>query len=112
MSTDVVRGYRAKMMPCYDGITIDTEVLNEVLKPFINKRVATGCPLCDKIWSSKEAYRKFIDDSWEEQIVIVMEDGKPYLYIPIQMDSYYSDTYLQINFCPKCGRALMKEGVE
>lgn len=106
MSTDVVRGYRTKMMPYYDDITIDTEVLNEVLKPFINKRVATGCPLCDEIWSSKEAYEYAMD--WPDKIAIVMENGKPWLYVPCE-DSYYSDTRLQINYCPKCSRKLVEE---
>ena len=72
-------------------------------------KLTTGCTLCDKIWSSKEAYQNFIGDHWEEEIVIAMEDDKPYLYIPIEMDNYYSDTYLQINYCPKCGRRLIEE---
>jgi hypothetical protein len=109
MST-VVRGQRAKMMPYWEDITFDTETFNEIIKPFARKRVATGCPLCDEIWSSKEAYKDFVGDEWEEYNAIVMEDGKPYLYIPIEGDFYYSDTYMQINYCPKCGRELMREG--
>ena len=68
--------------------------------------VATGCPLCDVIWISKEAYEYIMD--WPEKIAIVMEDEKPWLYIPCE-DVYYSDTKLQINFCPKCGRRLTEE---
>ena len=101
----MVRGQRAKMNLYYDDVYIDTEVMNEVLKPFFNKRVATGCPLCDTIWSSKEAYEYEMD--WPEKIAIVMEDEKPWLYVPCE-DSYYSDTKLQINYCPKCGRRLVK----
>ena len=78
----------------------------EGIKPPKKVTVATGCPLCDKIWSSKKAYEYSTD--WPEKIVIVMEDGKPWLYIPCE-DDYWSDTKLQINFCPKCGRELIKE---
>ena len=72
-------------------------------------KVTTGCPLCEKIWNSKEEYQNFVGDHWEEKNTIVMEYGKPYLYIPIEMDDYYSDTYMQINYCPKCGRRLTPE---
>lgn len=65
-----------------------------------------NCDFCNKIWASKEDYIKSVGNHWEEYNTIVMEDGEPYLYIPIEMDFYYSDTYLQINHCPKCGRKL------
>lgn len=105
--SEYVRGHRAKMMLYDNDVTFDTETLNEIIKPFMKKRVATGCLLCDKIWSSKEAYQDFVGDHWEEKIVIAMEDDEPYLYVPIEMDDYYSDTVMQINYCPKCGRKLI-----
>lgn len=106
---DTIRGQRAKMDMIDDVCSLTTEAILDILKPLTKTAIATGCPLCDKIWSSKEAYQDFVGDHWEEQIVVAMENGKPYLYIPIQMDSYYSDTYLQINWCPKCGRRLIEE---
>lgn len=106
-----VRGQRAKA-GVLDQISIDWSDLVELFERSEAPKkanVAIGCPLCNKIWSSKEAYQNFVGDHWEEKIVIAMEDGKPYLYIPIEMDDYYSDTYLQINYCPKCGRKLVEE---
>lgn len=63
------------------------------------------CKLCETIWSSKECYTNQFSHHWDEEKAIVMEDGKPYLYIPCE-DFYYSDTVMQINYCPKCGRKL------
>ena len=97
-----------------DNISIDWYELQGITKrtdPPKKTKVATGCPLCDKIWSSKEEYKDFVGDEWEECNAIVMENGKPYLYIPIEGDFYYSDTYMQINFCPKCGRKLIMESI-
>ena len=82
--------------------------LIELSEPPKKVKVATGCPLCDEIWSSKEAYQNFCEYSSRERIVIVMEDGKPWLYIPCA-DEFYSDTRLQINYCPKCRRKLVEE---
>lgn len=89
--------------------SVDFLNLKELLErsdPSITVKLITGCPLCDKIWSSKEVYEYETD--WCERIAIVIEDGKPWLYVPCE-DVYYSDTKLQINFCPKCGRRLVEE---
>ena len=67
-----------------------------------------SCKFCEKIWANKDEYRNQFKYDWDEEIAIVLDedlDGKPALYIPID-DYYYSDTYLQINFCPICGRRL------
>lgn len=85
-----------------------TQELPKHIDPPKKVKVATGCPLCDEIWSSKEAYQNFCEYSSRERIVIVMEDGKPWLYIPCA-DEFYSDTKIQINYCPKCGRKLVEE---
>ena len=66
------------------------------------------CEFCNKIWSSQEEYSNSVGYPWDEIISIVVKDGELWLYVPIE-DSYYSDTYLQINYCPKCGRKLMEE---
>lgn len=69
-----------------------------------------ACDFCKKIWSSKEEYTKEFEYSFDENIAIVLDErsNKPSLYIPIE-DCYYSDTYLQIDYCPKCGRKLMDD---
>ena len=67
------------------------------------------CKLCSQVWPSKEAYVNTIGDHWEEECSIVIDDDKPWLYVPVEMDFYYSDTYLQIDYCPKCGRKLTEE---
>lgn len=82
----------------------EAQVVFERIESPKETKVATGCPLCDEIWSSKEAYEYTMD--WPDKIAIVMEDGKPWLYVPCE-DSYYSDTKMQINYCPKCGRKLL-----
>lgn len=65
-----------------------------------------NCDLCKKIWKSKDEYRdQFKPDWWDEEIGIVMKNNEPWLYIPVD-DKYYSDTYMQINFCPKFGRRV------
>ena len=87
-------------------IAIDPQELFKHKEPPKKVKIATGCSLCDEIWSSKEAYEYAMD--WPDKIAIVMEDGKPWLYIPCE-DCYYSDTKLQINYCPKCGRKLVEE---
>lgn len=105
MSTDMVRGYRAKMELCDDRFNIDTETLNEVLKPFINKRVATGCPLCDKIWN---AGPEFVEHRKESDVDLVWaNDGSVYLLFENLGDNL--SACMQINYCPKCGRKLVEE---
>lgn len=64
------------------------------------------CKLCEKIWKSEDDYRNQFKYDWDEGNAIVMEDRKPYLYVPCD-DSYYSGTVMQINYCPKCGRKLV-----
>ena len=50
------------------------------------------CELCKKIWSSQEEYcKQFAHHHYDETYALVMEDGKPYLYVPCE-DWYYSDT--------------------
>ena len=65
-----------------------------------------SCEFCKKIWSSQKEYKESVGNHWEENNAIVMEDGVHRLYIPIEMDFYYSGTYMTLNFCPKCGRKL------
>lgn len=102
MKTNLVIGHCTTTNPY--TIAIDPQELLKQIKPPKKVVVATGCPLCDTIWSSKETYEYEMD--WPEKIAIVMEDEKPWLYVPCE-DCYYSDTKLQINFCPKCGRKLV-----
>ena len=83
--------------------------LKELLErsdPPMTVKLTTGCPLCDKVWSSKEAYEYSMD--WADRCAIVMENGKCWLYVPCR-DVYYSDNVMQINYCPKCGRELVTE---
>lgn len=71
-----------------------------------NLITATECEFCKRIWSSEEEYKNQFKHDWDEQVAIVLdEDNEPALYIPVQ-DYYFSTTYLQINYCPKCGRKL------
>lgn len=68
-----------------------------------------SCEFCKKIWNNKEEYKNQFEYPWDECVAIVIDkdyDNKPSLYIPVD-DYYYSDTYLQINYCPKCGRKLI-----
>lgn len=67
-----------------------------------------SCKLCEKIWNSKEEYQKSVESHWDEEEVIVLDNGEPSLYIPIE-DDYYSDTYITVNFCPECGRRIKDE---
>lgn len=64
------------------------------------------CELCKKIWSSQEEYCKQFVYHYDETYALVMEDEKPYLYVPCE-DWYYSDIVMQVNYCPKCGRKLI-----
>lgn len=64
-----------------------------------------GCDLCKKIWDSMDEYQCRFEHASDEETSIVMKDRKPWLYIPVD-DPYYSDAYIQINFCPKCGRRV------
>lgn len=65
-----------------------------------------GCKFCEKIWNSQEEYKNQFDDRWDERNSIVMKNGEPYLYVPCEQDSFYSDVVMQINYCPKCGRKV------
>ena len=67
-----------------------------------------NCKLCEKIWKSKDEYRESERYPWDERIVITMKEGQPWLYVPCG-DTWYSDTVLQINYCPYCGRKLTEE---
>lgn len=106
MTKDIVigRATPANTVVVYPNV----QELFERTEPPKKVKVATGCPLCDEIWSSAEAYKDFCEHSYREKIAIVMENGKPWLYIPCE-DDYYSDTRLQINYCPKCRRKLVEE---
>lgn len=104
MSTDIVVGRATPVNTVVVYPNVQEQF--EHMEPPKKVKVATGCPLCDKIWSSKETYEYAMD--WPDKIAIVMEDGKPWLYIPCE-DSYYSDTKIQINYCPKCSRKLVEE---
>ena len=64
-----------------------------------------NCSLCNKIWDSEQDYQDNFEHRYDETYVIVMEDEEPWLYVPCT-DWYYSDTVMQINFCPKCGRLI------
>ena len=66
-----------------------------------------NCDFCSKIWSSQSEYKKQFEHPYDETNAIVMESGSPYLYVSIG-DWYYSDTYIQLNYCPKCGRKLQE----
>lgn len=65
-----------------------------------------SCKFCQKIWNSEEEYRGRFENHYDETSAIVLEDGKPYLYVPCE-DDWYSGTTMQINHCPKCGRKLI-----
>ena len=70
-----------------------------------------ACDFCKKIWNSKEEYAKQFTYPYDENVAIVLDKwygDKPSLYVPIE-DSFYSDTYLQIDYCPKCGRKLTRD---
>ena len=69
-----------------------------------------ACDFCKKIWNNREEYEKhFMDSDYESVAIILDEDygNKPSLYIPVE--DYYSDTYLTIDYCPKCGRKLTED---
>lgn len=66
-----------------------------------------SCKLCEKIYPNKKLYQKLFDNPYDESYAIVMENGAPYLYVPCD-DWYYSDTVMQVNYCPKCGRKLVE----
>lgn len=106
MSTDLVIGH-CKVINPYT-IDINPQDFFKQMETTKKTAVATGCPLCSRIWSSAETYENSCKSPYQEEIVIVMKDDKPWLYIPID-DWYYSDTYIQINYCPKCGRRLTEE---
>ena len=94
-----------KSASALDQIAIDWSELQGVLEQIEKPKVAMRCSLCEKIWSSKEAYQSVYGDHWNQPISIIMEDRKPWLYVPCE-DDWYSRTVMQINFCPKCGRRL------
>lgn len=64
-----------------------------------------GCDLCEKIWDNIDEYQGQFRYLSDEKIGIVMKDRNPWLYIPVD-PPHYSDAYVQINFCPKCGRQV------
>ena len=64
-----------------------------------------GCDLCEKIWDNIDEYQGQFRYLSDEKIGIVMKDRNPWLYIPVD-PPHYSDVYVQINFCPKCGRRV------
>ena len=68
------------------------------------------CEFCKKIWNSKEEYKNQFESTWEEDNAIVMENGKPSLYVPCD-DWYYAKTVMQINYCPNCGAKLANKKV-
>lgn len=103
MTTDIIRGQRATM-----NMVIDYPCPQELLEridPPKKVNVATGCPLCNNIWSSAETYKKFSNDSdkWYKTVIVVYDD-KAWLYT--MCDDWY---LIQIDFCPKCGRKLVEE---
>ena len=67
--------------------------------------MVNNCSLCSTIWSSKEEYQKQFEWHHDEGCAIVMEDEEPCLYVPCE-DWFYSDTIMEINYCPKCGRKI------
>ena len=70
-----------------------------------------ACDFCKKIWNSKEEYATQFTHPYDENVAIVLDKwygDKPSLYVPIE-DWFYSDTYLQIDYCPKCGRKLTRD---
>lgn len=64
-----------------------------------------GCDLCEKIWDNIDEYQDRFEYAYDEEVSIVMKSREPWLYIPVD-DPYYSDMYVQINYCPKCGRQV------
>lgn len=62
-----------------------------------------GCDLCKKIWDNVDEY--LAEHGLGKKPAIVMEDGEPWLYLLID-GWYYNGKYLQLNFCPKCGRQI------
>jgi hypothetical protein len=102
MSTDMVMGrVTTSTLPAYPGIQ---ELLKHIDPPKKTK-VATGCPLCNNIWSSAETYKKFFNDSDAYyKTVIVVYDDEAWLYT--MCDDWY---LMQIDYCPKCGRKLVRD---
>jgi hypothetical protein len=104
MSTDMIIG-RVTMStpPAYPGI----QELLEHIEPPKKVAVATGCPLCEKIWSSAMAYENLGLD----KVAIVMNYGEPWLFVPsVPGDNpWHQKTVMRVNYCPKCGRRLIEE---
>ena len=55
-----------------------------------------------------EEYKKLFKSHWDEEQVIVKKGDEYWVYIPMD-DYFYSGNYLQINYCPECGRKLTEE---
>lgn len=65
------------------------------------------CIFCRKIWNNIKEYKEYYrENEYYEEDAIVMFNGKHWLYVTCE-DSYYNDTNMQINYCPKCGRKLV-----
>ena len=69
----------------------------------------TSCEFCKKIWDNLNIYQAQFSHEWEERNAIVMQGYEPYLYVPCEDDPFYSDIVMQIDYCPKCGRKLIKD---
>ena len=67
-----------------------------------------SCEFCKKIYPSKEEYKELFESHWDEEKVIVKDGDEYWIYIPMD-DYFYSGNYLQINYCPQCGRKLTEE---
>jgi hypothetical protein len=99
----------------YVGKRAETGVLDDVMpqelfehiEPPKKVKVATGCPLCDVIWSSAMAY----ENQYFDKVAIVMNYDEPWLYVPSVSgdDPWHSKTVMRVKFCPKCGRKLVEE---
>ena len=89
-----------------ERVLVDFLNLQELLEhsdPPMTVKLVTGCPLCDMIYYCDKAY----ESTYPEKPGIVMDGDEYGLYIPCE-DDYYSGVKMHINFCPKCGRRLVK----
>lgn len=63
-----------------------------------------NCKLCKTIYKNKDEYENKFKNHLYELPAIIMEHENPCLYM--NYSNTFINTYMQINFCPKCGRKI------
>lgn len=86
-----------------DYLELCAEIDKEPEKPY----ETNSCNFCSKIWNNAEEYELSLRYPWNVDPAIVMQDGKPYIYVPCE-DSYYSRCVTEASYCPVCGRKIME----